>query len=677
MGHDSALRYPHLLRPIRLGGLDLPHRMCMGSMHTGLEGPGADVPRLIAFYTERALGGAALILTGGVAITPEGAGEGGNYFVLGRGADEEALRRVASAIRAHGGRVAMQLFHAGRYARRADTGLDPVAPSAVPTRLNPDPPRALEPEEILALAEAWAQGARRAVELGFDAVELMGSEGYLLNEFLAPLTNRRTDAWGGDLAGRMRFPLLAVERVRQVLPAGMPLLYRLSGADLVEGGTSWEDTLAFARALRAQGVDALDVGIGWHESPVPTVGMLVPRAAFAGVARGIRQATGGPVLAANRINTPEVAEGVLSSGAADLVSMARPFLADPHVARKVLEGTPQRINVCIACNQACLDHVLDRPATPASCLVNPAAGRELEFALVPASPRKEVAVVGAGPAGLEAARVLGARGHRVTLFERGTEPGGQLLWAIRVPGKDEFQETLRYYRVALQEVGVRLEMGLAPTADQLATFDAVVLATGVRPRIPSAAEFPGVDLPHVVPYPDVFAGRVPVGERVAIIGAGGVGCDLAHMLSEQGAVSPEALAFLSERGLGQGPWGQGSRNSSREITLLRRGDRIGPLLGRSTRWAVLATLRGRGVRMRTGVRYVGITREGVLLAGEAGPELVPADTVILASGQQSENGLASELEGRVPLHVVGGARLAQEVDAERAILEGSQVGRQI
>jgi 2,4-dienoyl-CoA reductase (NADPH2) len=675
---EPTPRFVHLRRPGRIGALELPHRILMGSMHLGLEGPGAQAARLADFYAARARGGAALIISGGIAVAPEGVGEGGGYFLFGRDGDEAVLRAVAAAVHAAGGRMAAQLFHAGRYARSAETGLRPVAPSAVPSRLNPgDIPRALEGEELEALAARFAAAAARARDLGFDAVELMGSEGYLLNEFLAPCTNLREDGWGGSAEARRRFPLAVAERVRAALGPGTPLLYRVSGADLVEGGTPWEETLDFARALEAAGVDALDVGVGWHEAPVPTVGMQVPRAAFAAVAAGLRAAVAIPVIAANRINTPEVAERVLGSGAADFVAAARPFLADPAFAAKALSGAGRRINVCIACNQACLDRVLGRPPQPASCLVNPAAGREAAFALRPAAARLAVAVVGGGPAGLEAARVLASRGHGVTLFERQGALGGQLLHAVRVPGKGEFADTLRYYGEEFRALGVTVELRADPTSADLQRWDAVVLATGVRPRIPSEAELPGVFAPHVVPYPEVFAGRVVPGARVAIVGGGGIACDLAHLLTDNGPASPEAFAFLALHGVLPPERALPALGTQRAVTLMRRGPRIAPLLGPTTRWALLGLLRRRGVRMLSGVRYLAITAGGVRIEVDGREEFVSADTVVLACGQEPQDELRSALEGTVPLHVVGGARAASELDAARAILEGAEAGRRI
>jgi 2,4-dienoyl-CoA reductase (NADPH2) len=639
--------FPHLAAPGAIGRLRLESRILMGSMHLGREGPQAEVAVLRRFYAERARGGAALIVTGGVAVSPEGGGEG--YFVITEPAQREALAAVAEAVHAARGRIAMQLFHAGRYVRREETGLQPVSASAVPSRLFPDPPRALEAAEIEGLVEAFAGAGAWAAELGYDAVEVMGSEGYLINQFTSPLTNRREDEWGD----RTRLPLAVTRALRRSLPPGFPLIYRLSGDDLMPGSSTPEEIDDLARALCAAGADALNVGVGWHESAVPTVGMLVPRAAFARVAGRIRAAVGGrvPVIASNRINTPEVAEAVLAAGQADFVSLARPFLADPAFGRKALSGHADAINTCVACNQACLDRVLARPPEPATCLVNPAAGREDAFQWKRAERAREVAVVGAGPAGLEAARVLAERGHQVTLFEREAAIGGQLRYAVAVPGKQEFHETLRYYRHELARLGVRVELGLQPAIGDLAAFAEVVLATGVRPRVPG---LPGVDLPHVATYADILGGRVVAGERVAVIGAGGVACDLAHFLVDGEPPTPER--FWAEYG-GRAP------RPLRQVTLLRRGRSVGERLGRTTRWALLAALRRRGVAMRTGVTYEAIVPEGVRLAGG---ELVPADTVVLACGQESVNPYPG-----LRAHVVGGARTPLDLDARRAIEEGA------
>ncbi len=674
--------YPHLLRPGRIGSLRLPHRIIMGAMHLGLEGDGGDTARLTAFYAERARGGAALIVTGGAAVNREGGGL--HYARLDCPSHLPALRAVAEAIHGAGGRCALQLFHHGRYGRAAETGVAPVAPSALGARINPETPREMTDEDILRTVADFARGAVLAREIGYDAVEIMGSEGYLLDEFVSPLTNRREDSWGGTPERRRRMPLAVVAAVRAALGPEFPLIYRLTGADLMEGGTPEEEAMALATEVAAAGADALNVGIGWHESAVPTVGVFVPRAAFAEVARRVRAAvaraadptTGRPpvpVLAANRINTPEVAEEVLGSGAADFVAPARPFLADPAFAAKAVRGERARLNVCVACNQACLDHVLDQPPTPAGCMVNPAAGREREFLARPAPVPRRVAVVGGGPAGMEAARVLALRGHRVTLFEAAPALGGQLRYARLVPGKDEFTETLRYYGEELRRAGARVELGhdaLAP--DLLGVFDAVVLATGVRPHIPTPQELPGVDLPHVCDYTAVFSGRASVGPRVAIIGGGGIACDLAHFLAAEGAPARNPAGFLAEVGLAPALPGAASHRPARRVTLMRRGPRIAPLIGRTTRWALLQTLRRQGVEMWTGVVYRRIVADGVLVEHEGRERLVPADTVVLATGQRAVADLAAQLSGRIPVRVVGGAREADGVDAERAIAEAAR-----
>jgi 2,4-dienoyl-CoA reductase (NADPH2) len=668
--------YPHLARPGRIGSLELPHRILMGAMHLGWEGDPAQAPRLAAFYAARAAGGAALITTGGVAVNREGSGWG--YARADRLEDHGTLRRVVEAVHAHGGRVAMQLFHHGRYGRSEETGCTPVAPSPLAPRIHPEVPRAMTEEDIWRTVGDFARGAALARDLGFDAVEVMGSEGYLLDEFVSPLTNRREDAWGGSPERRRRLPVEVVRAVRAAVGPDFPVIYRLTGADLMPGGTPEEEVHALAVALVEAGADALNVGIGWHESPVPTVGVLVPRAAFAEIARRLRDALrraarAVPILAANRINTPEVAERVLAAGAADFVAPARPFLADPEFARKALRGERDRINVCIACNQACLDHVLGRPPEPASCLVNPAAGREEAFRPVPAARPRRVAVVGSGPAGLEAARILGARGHRVTLFEAAPALGGLLRLAAEIPGKGEFRETLRYYEAELAAHGVRVERGhRAEARDLLGAFDAAVVATGVRPWRPDPEELPGVDLPHVVDWAEVLSGRAPVGEAVAVVGGGGIACDLAHWLLGQGAATPEAAAFLAAYGVVGPAEALAATRGRRQITLMRRGPRMAPRLGRTTRWAVLDALRRHGVALLTGVRYRRIAPEGVWIEHEGREVLVRADTVVLATGQRPVRELADALEGRLPVAVVGGARSAEALDAERAIREGAE-----
>lgn len=659
----AAGPFPRLSAPGRIGTLDLPHRILMGSMHLALEGDRGDVDRVVGFYVERARGGAALITTGGAAVSPEGGGE--RTYCLTRPADVEDLSTVAEAVHAAGGRVALQLFHAGRYAASRETGLAPVAPSAVYSQLTRETPRELRADELVALADAFGRGARIAVDAGFDALEIMGSEGYLLNEFLAPATNRRTDAYGGELSHRLRFPLEVVAAVRAAVGQGMPVIYRMSGADLIPGGTSWEDTLALARALEAAGVDALNVGIGWHESRVPTVAAIVPPGAFAAVGAGIREAVRIPVIGANRIADPEVAERLVAQGALDFIAPARPWLADPQFARKILAADAVAVNVCIACNQSCLDHVLGHPLQPVSCLVNPRAGLEARVPVERSGSPQRIAVVGGGPAGLEAARAAAARGHRVTLFEEAPLLGGQFQLAARVPGKEVFLRTLRYYEEMLRRLRVDVRLGVAPGPDTLEEFDHVVLATGVTPAIP---EIPGVDLGHVVTYPRVFSGQASVGRRVVVIGAGGIGCDLAHMLTEP-LIAPATERFAREEGF------ELPAPARREVTLVHRSLRPAASVGRTTRWVLLQTLARRGVVIRSGVTVEEITDEGVRIRSDAGEDLLPADTVVLCVGQVSRRELVEPLRSRTRVTVVGGARESQHLNAARAIRESFQLAQ--
>ncbi|MGH8294933.1 MAG: FAD-dependent oxidoreductase [Steroidobacteraceae bacterium] len=631
-------------RPGRIGSLELPHRIIMGAMHLGLESQ-PEGEALAAFYAERARGGAALIITGGSAVSRVGAG-GRHYSFINQPEEAPKLRRAAAAVRQAGGRIALQLFHAGRYAFERTFGLQPLAPSAVPSRFSKSTPRAMTAADIERTLEDFAGAARRARELGFDAVEIMGSEGYLLNQFLSPLTNLRDDEWGGDFGRRTRFPLAVLRRVRAAVGEDFPILYRLSGADLMPGSSTDEETAAFASLLRAAGADALDVGIGWHESQIPTVSYTVPAGTWLGCAARIKEAAAGvPVIATTRIHTMELAEQVLEQSGADFVSMARPFLADPRIIAKSRAGESERVNVCLACNQACIDRSLgDEEAV--SCMVNPRAGRELELPERAAARRRGwVAVVGSGPAGLEAARVLGEAGQRVVLFEAEREIGGQFRLAGRIPGKSDYARTVGYFARELDRLGVEVRTGRAiegGAMEELAGAEAVIIATGVRPR---QLQLAGVELPHVRSYPRALLEADGEGGPAVVIGAGGIGVDIAHFLTHAG----------------------------RRVTLMRRGAPIGEHIGRSTRWVLLQALRERGVEMLTGVSYERIAPEGVLIRDAQGRDrLIEARLVVIAAGQEPHDPLSAAL-GRAgrSFRVVGGARAAGELDAVRAFREGA------
>ncbi len=661
----------HVLSPIRLADLVLPNRIMMGSMHVGLEKLAGGIQRLADFYAERAKGKVGLIVTGGIAVTQEG-GFGPQFCGIYDDAQIEQLAPITEAVHRAGGRIALQLFHSGRYAYEEQTGHTPLAPSALRAAINSTTPRAMTAEEITETIRAFAAGARRARQAGFDAVEIMGSEGYLINQFLSPVTNQRNDQWGGDFPRRSRFAIEVMRAVRAEVGAGYPVIFRMSGLDLMPDSTTMEETLQFARFIEQAGADALNIGIGWHESKVPTIAMMVPRGAFAWVAQQIKQAVSVPVIASNRINDMRLAEQILSEGISDMVSMARPFLADPDILVKSMDGRFDHVNTCIACNQACLDHIFSGLA--ASCLVNPQAGRESELTLVAAAESKKIAVVGAGPAGMEAARVLAKRGHRVTLFEKQDQLGGQLNFARQVPGKQEFAETMRYYRAELAQAGVHVRLGEAATADTLLKegFAEVVLATGVTPRLP---EIKGIDLPHVASYAQVFSGEVRVGRRVVMIGAGGIACDLAHYLASSRVVDASVIRYLQEHRILDEQSSKTVTASGRQIAMLRRGKHVGAGLGKTTRWAVLAQLKQAGVQMLTQIEYGEITREGVSYTIQGERKFLAADTVIIAAGSVANHQLADELDGRLPVHLIGGAREAGELDAKRAILEGALLAR--
>ena len=664
----------HVWRQGAIGRLTTPHRIVMGSMHLGLEGLDDGGAALAAFYAERASAGTGLMVTGGSAVSPVGAG-GRNYSFVNDEADAGKLSRLAAAVHAAGGLVLLQLFHAGRYAYEQSFGLQPVAPSAVYSRYSRCEPRALSHEEILGTIADFARGARRAHELGFDGVEIMGSEGYLIDQFLAPATNLRDDEWGGDPERRMRFALDVGAAVRDAIGPERAVVYRISGASFVDGGATADDGLELARTIAAAGVaDALNIGMGWHESRTPTVQALVPLGAWTPWSRAVREAVDIPVIASNRINTLERADAVLGAGDADFVSMARPFLADAEIVAK---GRDRRVvNVCIACNQSCIDRsIFDRRV---SCVVNPRAGYELEFDGAGA-PRSRLAVIGAGPAGMEAARALAAAGHRVELFEAADRIGGQFRMACRIPGKGDFGRTIEYFEAELARLGVTVHLR-SPVghADALAGFDAVVVATGVVPR---AVDLPGSGLPHVVSYAELLldGGDIPR-DAVAIIGAGGIGVDVAHLLSHRPDGDPRA-SFYARYGLDPptGPPPAPATGPRRAVTLMRRGTRIGERIGPSTRWAVLQELRMAGVEILTGIAYERIEPGAVLIRDPDGTaRRVAADTVVIAAGQEPELALAGALKrAAIPHLVIGGAAGATELDAERAFREGTNAPRNL
>jgi 2,4-dienoyl-CoA reductase (NADPH2) len=655
----------HVWQPGSIGPLALPHRIVMGSMHLGLEALDDGGRALAAFYAERAAGGAALIVTGGSAVSRVGAG-GRNYSFVNEDADASKLAAVAEAVHANGGRVLLQLFHAGRYAYEESFGRQPVAPSAVYSRFSRCEPRALSDEEVRATVTEFATGARRAMELGFDGVELMGSEGYLLNQFMAPLTNLRDDAWGGDAERRRAFPLAVATAVRDAArEAGGVVVYRISGADLVEGGAADEEVAALAAALSDDDlVDALNVGIGWHEARVPTVQLLVPHGAWRPYARALREVVEIPVIASNRVNTLALADEMMASGDADFVSLARPFLADPSIVSRAGRGA--RVNVCIACDQACIDRsIFDRRV---SCVVNPRAGHELEAGADLGGAR--VAVVGGGPAGVEAARALAAAGAAVTLHEAGDALGGQFRMAALIPGKEDYGATGPYFAEELDRLGVDVRLrSRVSGVEVVGDADAVVVATGV---VPATVDIPGAELPHVLTYAQLLDGReVEPHISVAIVGAGGIGVDVAHRLSHVPGT------FYARYGLLGGGPPPAARPAP--VTVMRRGARIGERIGPSTRWAMLAELKAAGVRTLTGVTYERI-EPGVMhvRAQDGGAVEVPAELVIICAGQRPERSLAAAFDVAGITHlVIGGAHRADELDAERAFREGLHAARRI
>ncbi|WP_282343802.1 MULTISPECIES: NADPH-dependent 2,4-dienoyl-CoA reductase [Pseudomonas] len=669
--------YPHLLAPLDLGFTTLRNRTLMGSMHTGLEEKPDGFERMAAYFAERARGGVGLMVTGGIGPNLEGGVYSGAAKLTS--AEEAAKHRIVTqAVHEAGGKICMQILHAGRYAYSPKS----VAPSAIQAPINPFKPHELDEEGIEKQIQDFVTCSVLARQAEYDGVEVMGSEGYFINQFLAAHTNHRTDRWGGAYENRMRLPVEIVRRVREAVGPNFIIIYRLSMLDLVEGGSTWDEIVLLAKAIEKAGATLINTGIGWHEARIPTIATKVPRAAFTKVTAKLKGEVKIPLITTNRINTPEVAEQVLAEGDADMVSMARPFLADPEFVNKAAAGRSDEINTCIGCNQACLDHTFGGKLT--TCLVNPRACHETELNYIPTAQVKKIAVVGAGPAGLSAASVAAERGHQVTLFDSASEIGGQFNVAKRVPGKEEFFETLRYFKRKLETSGVELRLNTRVGVEELVAggYDEIILATGIAPRTPA---IPGIEHPKVISYLDAILGRKPVGQRVAVIGAGGIGFDVSEFVTHQGrSTSLDRDAFWHEWGIDTALEARGGIAGikaevpapARQVFLLqRKKTKVGDGLGKTTGWIHRTGLKNKQVQMLNSVEYLKVDDAGLhIRVGEAEPQVLEVDTVIVCAGQDPLRDLHDGLlDAGQQVHLIGGADVAAELDAKRAINQGSRL----